>query len=552
MRQKLLYRFIAVAILSILFTALLSAVIFYMNADKTVKAELKDEALYIAYVLNTGEDPEKLSALDLFTGKTVIRILNEDGSSIVYGKDIIDKQKIVEMLGSEKFVEPSIYRFRDYSQYCIMRLNNGNILLLESDQHSLFSYFVWILPLLCASIAPIVLFCGSLAKKTAKTLAEPINNIDFENSTALHYEELRPLMNNISDQKRAIELKTREWIEKQEEFATVAKSMKEGLIVLSKNDCIAYINPYAEDIFGHPVHIGAHYLTLTTIDTIKEAVRAIHAKGSFEKEFSLNGKIYQVIAHSIIESDLFVGTVLLIIDITMRADAERLRREFTGNVSHELKTPLTSILGYADTIKNGWVKTEDIPMFASRICDETNRLITLIDDILRLSRLDEGAVEMQKEELSLLECCRYTANLLASKADNRQIGIRICGDNGMILASKPVLNEIIYNLCDNAIKYNRPGGSVSVEVRETEDKAILSVSDTGIGIPSGEEEKVFERFYRVDKSHSRETGGTGLGLSIVKRGSLLHDAEIELKSEFGKGTQIRILFPKNKRLKYDH
>lgn len=546
MKKKLSFAYTLIAIVSIVAAGLFSAVIFYISADQNSKELLEREAKHIAKLIESNPDAIHEDSVQMLLDSTELAIL-DNKHNILYGKiNENEKKQLLEQLGDSSLAEPAAYGIVNYNQYCILRADNGNIILLRSGQTSILSYVFWMLPLICACFAPTLYLCSIFAGKTAKKLAEPINTIDINGNGIYIYEELKPLVENIAEQKRNIENTARMHMERQEEFFTVAKGMQEGLILLNKEDCIAYINPYAKDILGKKINIGDHFLVCSDDEGFRRAVRSSRSKGSAEETYLSAGKTYQILVHSIIESGRSFGTVILILDISERADAERTRREFTANVSHELKTPLTSILGYADIIRNGWVKEGDIPVFASRICDETKRLITLIEDIIRLSRLDEGSSLPEKERLSLSECVTYTVNLLSAKAENRQICLNICGKDEVIFGAKQIVHEIIYNLCDNAIKYNKVGGTVTIETGEEDESIFLSVRDSGIGIAPEDQSKVFERFYRVDKSHSKETGGTGLGLSIVKHGAEYHGASIVLNSEIGKGTEIKILFPKNR------
>lgn len=425
-------------------------------------------------------------------------------------------------------------------------LSDGTILRISTDRASVFSLLMGLLyPIILVMIVAVAI-SAVIAHRMAKKIIEPLNKLDLDKPTENNaYEELSPLLIRIHKQNMKIEEKVAELNRRKEEFGLITENMHEGLILLDKNRCILTINPAAIRLFGAEAHsIGKDFLTIERRTEISSAIENAVSKGHSEIRISRNEREYQLDISRIETEGETVGTVILCFDITEQANAERLRQEFSANVSHELKTPLQSISGSAELIENGLVKQEDLPRFVGHIREEASRLIRLVEDIIKLSQLDEKN-EMPTEKVSLLSLSKEVCGIIADSACEKAIGIDVSGDEGCILGVKQILFEVIYNLCDNAVKYNKEGGRVDVKISETEEEVSLVVSDTGVGIPAEHQQRVFERFYRVDKSHSRKSGGTGLGLSIVKHGVMLHKGRITLKSEENKGTEITVLFPKN-------
>ncbi|MGM9521267.1 MAG: sensor histidine kinase, partial [Oscillospiraceae bacterium] len=379
-----------------------------------------------------------------------------------------------------------------------------------------------------------------LARRISRRIIEPLNNLNLdeplENDT---YEELSPLLTRISRQHKQIELQLNELERRRNEFTAVTNNMSEGLVLLGSDGAILSMNKSAMKIFeADDSAIGRDILTVDRSLQLQKLLRQALAGAHSEANVIRGEQEYQLGASPISFDGHITGVVLLVFDVTEKAQSERMRREFSANVSHELKTPLHSIMGSAELIENGLVKEQDMPRFIGRIRSEAARLVTLIDDIIRLSQLDE-AEPMQKEQVALLALAQEAADSLSPAAAERGISITAGGDNTNIFGVKRLIYEIIYNLCDNAVKYNKDGGSIKIQISGRK----ITVSDTGIGIAPEHQQRVFERFYRVDKSHSRETGGTGLGLSIVKHAAQYHGASIALHSTVGEGTSISVTFP---------
>ena len=385
-----------------------------------------------------------------------------------------------------------------------------------------------------------------LAHGMAKKVVEPLNKLDLENPLDNKvYEELSPLLYRIHTQHEEIRSQVRTLKHKQAEFDQITGNMKEGLVLLDNTGRILSMNPAARMLFDvDKACIGENFLVVNRKQSVCMAIEKAETEGAAEFREKVNGREYQFDLSRIDSGGKPRGVAILAFDITEQVHAESHRREFTANVSHELKTPLQSIIGSAELMENGIVKEADIPRFVGRIRTEASRLVTLIEDIIGLSELDEGA-EMPREKVSLKDISLEVAETLADAAREKDVTLEVAGDTGEMMGVRRLLYEIVYNLCDNAIKYNVQGGFVKVSVENSLDEIGLCVQDSGLGIAPEHQDKVFERFYRVDKSHSKRSGGTGLGLSIVKHAVQYHHGKLQIESEPGKGTMICATFPKD-------
>ena len=428
--------------------------------------------------------------------------------------------------------------------YCAQRLTDGSVLRISVSRATIGVLMLGILqPILIVLIVALVL-SGMLAKRLSKRIVEPLNSLDLEHPLDNDsYEELSPLLNRINRQHNQITAQMRELKKRTDQFAQITASMNEGLVLLDNRGCILSINPAAIEIFGtEPSCVGQDFLSVDRSHDMSVAIQAALKDGHNEIHASRKGLIYQFDISRIAADGETTGVVILAFDITEKETAEQNRREFTANVSHELKTPLQGIIGSAELIENGMVKPEDMSRFVGHIRLEAQRLVTLIGDIIRLSQLDEGG-DMPRENVDLLSVASAAADDLLPSADGQGISIAVEGSPANVYGVKRLLYEIVYNLCDNAIKYNRQGGSVKISTVSEGGFSSVTVSDTGIGIAPEYQNRIFERFFRVDKSHSKSSGGTGLGLSIVKHAVQYHHGKIELTSAPGKGTSITVSFP---------
>ena len=431
------------------------------------------------------------------------------------------------------------------TMYYAQRLADGTVLRISISRATVGMIAVGMIqPLLIVLIVALIL-SGLLARRLSRRIVDPLNSLDLEHPLDNDaYEELSPLLKRIHRQHVEIQTQLRELHERTDEFTQITGSMREGLVLLDEHGSILSINDAAQALFGADAQcVGRDFLTIERSHELSAAIQAAVADGHSEVRAERTGRVYQFDISRITSDGKLLGTVILAFDITEQEFAERNRREFTANVSHELKTPLQGIIGSAELIENGMVKPDDLPRFVGHIHAEAARLVTLIDDIIRLSQLDEGDA-MPTEPVDLLAVSQEAAENLQDAAAARGVTVGVTGQPAVIPGVRRLIYEIVYNLCDNAIKYNRDGGRVDITVAHDADGSSVTVADTGIGIAPEHQSRVFERFYRVDKSHSKASGGTGLGLSIVKHAVQYHHGRIELESTPGTGTTIRAIFPK--------
>ena len=431
------------------------------------------------------------------------------------------------------------------TMYYAQRLDDGTVLRISISRATVGMIAVGMIqPLLIVLIVALIL-SGLLARRLSRRIVDPLNSLDLEHPLDNDaYEELSPLLKRIHRQHVEIQTQLRELREKTDEFTQITGSMREGLVLLDEHGSILSINAAAQTLFGADAQcVGRDFLTIERSHEISAAIQAAVTDGHSEVRAERAGRVYQFDISRITSDGKLLGTVILAFDNTEQEFAERNRREFTANVSHELKTPLQGIIGSAELIENGMVKPDDLPRFVGHIHAEAARLVTLIDDIIRLSQLDEGDA-MPTEPVDLLAVSQEAAENLHDAAAARDVTVSVTGQPSVIPGVRRLLYEVVYNLCDNAIKYNRGGGRVDVMVAADAGGSSITVADTGIGIAPEHQSRVFERFYRVDKSHSKASGGTGLGLSIVKHAVQYHHGRIELESTPGTGTTIRVIFPK--------
>ena len=431
------------------------------------------------------------------------------------------------------------------TMYYAKRMDDGTVLRISVGSATVGTLAFGMLQPLAIVAAVAFIMSAIFAYRLSVRIVEPLNRLDLdhplENDT---YEEVAPLLGRIHKQRREIEKQFRELQKRADEFSQITASMKEGLVLTDRQGTVLAVNPAADAVFTQKHDsVGKDFLTVCRDREVGMCMKAALESGHSEMQQTRAGRVYQFTFSRIESEGACIGAVLLVFDITDKVLAEQARREFTANVSHELKTPLQAILGSAELIENGMVKAEDLPRFTGHIRKEAARLVTLVEDIIRLSQLDEKK-EFTKEPVDLYETTREATDSLRGIADSYGVEIRVSGAKQEIAGVRKLVYEIIYNLIDNAVRYNRHGGTVDVNVTGTDSKVILTVSDTGIGIPKEHIGRIFERFYRVDKSHSRETGGTGLGLSIVKHAVACHHGTIDIQSEVNKGTKIQVAFTK--------
>lgn len=432
------------------------------------------------------------------------------------------------------------------SLYSAKKLSDGSVLRLSVSQYSVLTLFLGMLrPVLIIALLAVVLAL-LLAYRLSKNIVTPLNKLNLDSPLSNKvYEELSPLLKRMDAQQKQLKHQSEELKRKREEFETATENMSEGLIILNEKGVILSLNRAAAKMLGlSEDSVGKDIFSEKTSVDLKEPTQTALSGKNTEEVFSLKDGNFQLLANPVSTDGKVTGAALLVLDVTEKERAEQMRREFTANVSHELKTPLQTISGYAELLANGMVADKDKTAFSEKIYAEAQRMIRLIEDIIKLSNLDEGAVELTRETVDLYVTAENTVRSLLPAAKKANVTLSLNGENAEIYGIPQLLTAVVYNLCDNAIKYNKDGGTVFVNVKNNAENIVLSVRDTGIGIPKEQQERIFERFYRVDKSHSKEVGGTGLGLSIVKHAAKLHDAKITLESEVGKGTGITVIFPK--------
>ena len=433
------------------------------------------------------------------------------------------------------------------TSYYAQRMPDGSVLRISISRATVGMLLLGMLPAILLTAAVALILSGLLAGRLSRRITAPLNALDLEhpleNDT---YEELSPLLCRINVQRRQIDSQLTDLRRRSDEFRQITSHMQEGLVLLDDAGAVLSINPAACRIFeADETCLGQDFLTVDRSRDVSAALAEAMTSGHSEVHVQRPGRIYQFDISRIRSGEDVLGAVLLAFDITQQETAEQSRREFTANVSHELKTPLQGIIGSAELIENGLVKQEDLPRFVGHIRREAQRLVALIGDIIRLSQLDEGD-PLPWEQVDIPALCRDIAADLRDKAEKSQVSLTVEGQDVQAEGVRRLLHETIYNLCDNAIGYNVPGGSVRVTVSDAGENAVISVADTGIGIAPEHQSRIFERFYRVDKSHSKASGGTGLGLSIVKHAAAYHHGTVQLESQPGKGTTITVTIPKKK------
>ncbi len=433
--------------------------------------------------------------------------------------------------------------------YCAQRLPDGTVIRLSVAQNSMITLLMGMIQPLCVIFAAALILSLVLASRLSKKIVKPLNELDLDEPLSNEsYDEIAPLLTRLNSQQLQIKRQSDELMQKRREFETVTTGMTEGIVLLNNKQEILSINPAAQKILGSEKSpVGQTVISVNRSSVLRDALAKADAGERSENIAELCGGRFEISASPIFSDGKVCGTALLFLDVTEKEKSEQLRREFTANVSHELKTPLQTISGYAELMVNGMAMPKDTAEFSGRIYSESQRMIRLVDDIIKLSRLDEGALslseDMKRENVNLYALAQETIAGILPQAESEGVSVSLEGEPTVINGIPRLIQEIIFNLCDNAVKYNHAGGSVTVTVSSDNDSARLTVSDTGIGIPEEHLERIFERFYRVDKSRSKPLGGTGLGLSIVKHAALMHNAKIETQSEVGKGTAISVIFP---------
>ena len=547
MTRKIFLSTLLVGLTVLLLCALVFFGLQYSQTRDETLAALRREAVYAAQgIALSGEE-----YLETLEHDHRITWIARDGSILFDSDDAhadrsqAEKPEVAEAVASGE--GSSIRKSEstgEETMYYAVRCGDGSVLRLSRTLGAVRYALVTVSPVLWMVVL-VLIFSGTLAFRAASTILEPVNSIDLDKPDASKtYPELAPLVGRIEEQNLTIREREEELSRRQKEFSALTDSMQEGFLLVDREGTVLSANQAALQLM--PGCTAGESFTDRAKPEAADAVRA--ALGGTRQELLLDDgeRTVQLIVNPVTAGSRLSGAVILTLDVTEREQRERLRREFSANVSHELKTPLTSISGFAELMMHGMTPPDKTVEFAGDIFRESRRMIALVDDIIRLSRLDEDGFKTEWSDVNLYNCARDVLDTLTAAADKNKISLTLTGEPLTIRGVPQVVGEMIYNLCDNAVKYNKPEGSVTVDVSRVGEEAVLTVSDTGIGIPYAHRSRVFERFYRVDKSHSREIGGTGLGLSIVKHGAMLHHARLTLDSEVGVGTTIRVAFPPEK------
>lgn len=525
--------------------------ILYSNFDGQMREELSKEAAYLAY----GVEQQGLNYLKNIKDKSArITYIDQDGTVLFDNEADVSEMKNhsdrTEFQKAEKYGAGESSRYSDTLSektiYYALRLKDGTVLRVSGTQDSVLALVENLIFPLCGLLCLMLILSGIMVSAISKRIVKPINELDLESPEENQiYEELSPLLSKIHRQNREIQNQLELAKQQQEEFSLITENMQEGLIVIDKYTMILSANSSAWNLFHMDrVCQGESVYCLDREEEFRHAIEQVLSGEHTELVLKLNGSDIQLIANPVIRDKKTEGAVVLLVNVTEKLERESLRREFSANVSHELKTPLTSISGFAEIMQGGLVKCEDIPQFAGRIYKESQRLLQLVEDVIQISQLDEEKTSYTWEPVDVYQVCKNAFESLKEKAKRLNVHLYICGEYMKMEAVRTLLEEAVYNVCDNAIKYNRNDGSVSVFLTQTAQEIQIVVKDTGVGIPKEDQDRVFERFYRVDKSHSKEIGGTGLGLSIVKHAVGALKGSVILRSEEGNGTEICMKFPK--------
>lgn len=525
--------------------------ILYSNFDGQMRKELSKEAAYLAY----GVEQQGVDYLKNIKDKSArITYIDQDGTVLFDNEADVSEMKNhsdrTEFQKAEKYGAGESSRYSDTLSektiYYALRLKDGTVLRVSGTQDSVLALVENLIFPLCGLLCLMLILSGIMASAISKRIVKPINELDLESPEENRiYEELSPLLSKIHRQNREIQNQLELAKQQQEEFALITENMQEGLIVIDKYTMILSANSSAWNLFHMDrVCQGESVYCLDREEEFRHAIEQVLSGEHTELVLKLNGSDIQLIANPVIRDKKTEGAVVLLVNVTEKLERESLRREFSANVSHELKTPLTSISGFAEIMQGGLVKNEDIPKFAGRIYKESQRLLQLVEDVIQISQLDEEKTSYVWEPVDVYQVCKNAFESLKEKAKRLNVHLYICGERMKMEVVRTLLEEAVYNVCDNAIKYNRNDGSVSVFLTQTAQEIQIVVKDTGVGIPKEDQDRVFERFYRVDKSHSKEIGGTGLGLSIVKHAVGALKGCVILRSEEGNGTEICMKFPK--------
>ncbi len=550
MTKRIFKSIILASVIVLLASGGLTMGVLYNHFGNQLEEELRTEAEFLSIAVEN----EGMGAFDSIPSEAErITYIDTDGTVLFDNRsnaddmeNHLDREEIREAMedGSGMAVRESD-TLSQRTLYYALRLADGTVLRVSSTQYSLPGLLGGMIQPLLIILILMLILAGFLASRLAKNIVNPLNRLDLdhpeENQT---YEEVAPLLTKINRQQKSLQAEIADAKRQQEEFSIITDNMEEGFLVIDSHTEVLSYNSSALRLLGaREQDARQSVLALNRSESFQRTVEKVLGGQHVISNQEFQGITCQVAANPVFQEGKVTGAVILILDVTEKMKGEQMRREFTANVSHELKTPLTSISGFAEIINDGFVKPEDTKKFAGRIFKEAQRLITLVNDVIKISQLDEGKLPYEKEEVDLYEAVRETFLRIEDHAKAEGVHLYLYGPHIKSNTVKTILDEIIYNLCDNGIKYNKKGGSLTVTISQEGEKPVVTVEDTGIGISEEDQKRIFERFYRVDKSHSKAIGGTGLGLSIVKHGTMFLGADMKVESTLGEGSKFTLILP---------
>ncbi|MBR4097442.1 MAG: PAS domain-containing protein [Oscillospiraceae bacterium] len=550
MKSKIFGAIISVALAVILLCSGFLTVILYGHFNNSVYDELKNQAFFISHAI--AENDSYLESIASSDNR--ITIVNADGTVAFDSRsnpaemdNHYEREEIIEAFENGEGISSRYSDTLDtQTLYYAQKMSDGRVIRISAEVESVNDLVLAVMKPMLIVLFMAVVSAFLISREISDHIVNPINDIDLNDSELIEpYEELAPLVQKIRAQNSHINKQMSELKRRQNEFNIMTENMSEGVLLIDSRTEILSYNPAALRLLGVTKEDAENSRSILEINRSESFIKAVeNALDGKHSELSLESddKTYHIAANPVLNGENVSGVIIIILDVTETEKREQLRREFTSNVSHELKTPLTTIYGISDMLCGGIVKPEDVNGFAENIRSEAQRMITLIDDIIKLSHLDEGGKDIEKSEVDLLAVAENVAERLKYPAEKSGISITVNGKRTVVNGAPAIIEEMMFNLADNAVKYNRENGSVTITVNENNSGKYFSVKDTGIGIPAEAQERVFERFYRIDKSHSKKIGGTGLGLSIVKHGAAFHNAEIQMNSTVNTGTEITVRF----------
>lgn len=554
MTKKIFKSTVLVSAMILILGSALVMGILYRYFGKQLDGELEKEASYLAY----GVEQSGVNYLEHLKQKDARMTYIDASGNVLY-----DSQADISSMenhSDRKEFEEAVQKGHGYAErmsstlsektvYYAQKLTDGTVLRVAAVHSSILALMLQLLPSVIGVAIVMLILAGIAAARISAKIVKPINTLDLDHPEDNQiYEEVGPLLSRIHKQNYQIQMQLETARRNQEEFQIITENMQEGLLVIDAYTMILSGNSSVWRMFQlREPKTGDSVYSLDRNEDFRKVVEDVLKGQHGSAMLQLDGEYVQLIANPVSRDDRVVGAVLLLVNETEKVERENLRREFSANVSHELKTPLTSISGFAEIIQDGMVQGEDVQKFAGRIYREAQRLIQLVEDTIKISQLDEGENPYEWEKVDAYAVVKNVCGNLRDIAAKKNVHLFIDGEKLIFCTVKPILEEVIYNLCDNGIKYNREDGTVSIHLQELKDSVEIRVKDNGIGIPREDCSRVFERFYRVDKSHSKAIGGTGLGLSIVKHGVTFLGGTLKMLSEEGKGTEITMTFPKERK-----